>query len=242
MQGKLVEDFASLLKTLWSQEYLCVFPSKFKRGLIKYKSQFAGNEQQDSQVRCSRRVHVPGQSTHGNASVDIMSCGAMSATPTHGLVGSMNGSSLIVSTLEGEEMSRSMLLLLPPQHVICFSSVPYIVQEFLAEMLDALHEDVNRVIDKPYVAAPDDDEAESGRSDQDLADEAWDRHVQRNRSVIVDLFQGQLKMECRCTVCNKKVRHVCLLLSRAVSCSEHIGAVTSNHVMAWLRGRCCCRE
>jgi len=72
-------------------------------------------------------------------------------------------------------------------------------------MLDALHEDVNRVIDKPYVPAPEDDEAESGRSDQELADEAWDRHVQRNRSVIVDLFQGQLKMECRCTVCNKKV-------------------------------------
>lgn len=50
MQGKLVEDFASLLKSLWSQEYLCIFPSKFKRGLIKYKPQFAGNEQQDSQV------------------------------------------------------------------------------------------------------------------------------------------------------------------------------------------------
>jgi len=50
MQGKLVEDFVSLLKSLWSQEFLCVFPSKFKRGLIKYKPQFAGNEQQDSQV------------------------------------------------------------------------------------------------------------------------------------------------------------------------------------------------
>lgn len=49
-QGKLVEDFASLLKSLWSQEYLCIFPSKFKRVLIKYKPQFAGNEQQDSQV------------------------------------------------------------------------------------------------------------------------------------------------------------------------------------------------
>lgn len=72
-------------------------------------------------------------------------------------------------------------------------------------MLDALHEDVNRVIDKPYVPAPDEDDASSGRSDQELADLAWDRHVQRNRSVIVDLFQGQLKMECRCPVCNKKV-------------------------------------
>ena len=80
-------------------------------------------------------------------------------------------------------------------------------------MLDALHEDVNRVIDKPYVPAPDDDEAESGRSDQDLADEAWDRHLRRNRSVIVDLFQGQLKMESRCTVCNKKVRIVCCMLA-----------------------------
>lgn len=73
-------------------------------------------------------------------------------------------------------------------------------------MLDALHEDVNRVIDKPYVPGPDGDEAESGRSDQVLADEAWDRHVQRNRSVIVDLFQGQLKNVCRCPVCDKKVK------------------------------------
>ena len=29
-------------------------------------------------------------------------------------------------------------------------------QEFLSEILDSLHEDVNRVVDKPYVAAPDD--------------------------------------------------------------------------------------
>lgn len=50
VQGKLVEDFAALLKSLWSQEYLCIFPSKFKRGLVKYKPQFSGNEQQDSQV------------------------------------------------------------------------------------------------------------------------------------------------------------------------------------------------
>jgi ubiquitin carboxyl-terminal hydrolase 4/11/15 len=29
-------------------------------------------------------------------------------------------------------------------------------QEFLSEILDSLHEDVNRVVDKPYVSAPDD--------------------------------------------------------------------------------------
>jgi hypothetical protein len=30
-------------------------------------------------------------------------------------------------------------------------------QEFLSEILDSLHEDVNRVVDKPYVSAPEDD-------------------------------------------------------------------------------------
>jgi ubiquitin C-terminal hydrolase len=29
-------------------------------------------------------------------------------------------------------------------------------QEFLSEMLDSLHEDVNRVVRKPYIAAPED--------------------------------------------------------------------------------------
>lgn len=89
-------------------------------------------------------------------------------------------------------------------------------------MLDALHEDVNRVIDKPYVPAPDGDDADSGRSDQELADEAWDRHVQRNRSVIVDLFQGQLKMECRCPTCNKKV----IWLMPILSCLGRVMGVT----------------
>lgn len=50
LQGKLVEDFAQLLKSLWSQEFLCMYPRKFKQGLVKYKPQFSGNEQQDSQV------------------------------------------------------------------------------------------------------------------------------------------------------------------------------------------------
>lgn len=95
----------------------------------------------------------------------------------------------------------------PSHHIIMLYIHMYIPQEFLAEMLDALHEDVNRVIDKPYVPAPEDDGVgEAGRSHQQLADEAWDRHLKRNRSIIVDLFQGQLKTESRCTVCNKKVR------------------------------------
>lgn len=45
-----MEEFAQLLKSLWSQEFVCIYPRKFRAGLVKYKPQFSGNEQQDSQV------------------------------------------------------------------------------------------------------------------------------------------------------------------------------------------------
>ncbi|KAI0214877.1 Ubiquitin carboxyl-terminal hydrolase 32 [Lamellibrachia satsuma] len=70
-------------------------------------------------------------------------------------------------------------------------------QELLAFLLDGLHEDLNRVHDKPYVELKDSD----GRSDQIVAKEAWDNHLLRNRSIIVDLFHGQLKSCVRCKKC-----------------------------------------
>ena len=42
---------------------------------------------------------------------------------------------------------------------------------------------------KPYKEIKDAD----GRPDEEVADEAWDYHKARNNSVIVDLFQGQVK-------------------------------------------------
>lgn len=71
-------------------------------------------------------------------------------------------------------------------------------QELLAFLLDGLHEDVNRVHDKPYV-----EQSESGgRPDDVVAREAWMHHLRRNRSVIVDLFQGQLKSTLVCPECD----------------------------------------
>lgn len=61
-------------------------------------------------------------------------------------------------------------------------------------LLDALHEDLNRVTDKPYRELKDSD----GRADCEVAAEAWAHHLERNRSIIVDLFYGQLKSK----VCN----------------------------------------
>lgn len=39
------------------------------------------------------------------------------------------------------------------------------------------------------------------------ADDAWQRHLQRNRSVLVDLFQGQLMSEVTCQTCKKTSRY-----------------------------------
>ncbi|PIK33737.1 putative ubiquitin carboxyl-terminal hydrolase 32, partial [Apostichopus japonicus] len=76
-------------------------------------------------------------------------------------------------------------------------------QELLSFLLDGLHEDLNRVRQKKYVELKDSD----GRPDEEVAKEAWDSHLVRNQSVVVDLFQGLLKSQVRCKHCgNTSVR------------------------------------
>ncbi|XP_069471171.1 ubiquitin carboxyl-terminal hydrolase 32 isoform X2 [Ambystoma mexicanum] len=70
-------------------------------------------------------------------------------------------------------------------------------QELLAFLLDGLHEDLNRVHDKPYVELKDSD----GRPDWEVAAEAWDNHLRRNKSIVVDLFHGQLRSQVKCKTC-----------------------------------------
>uniref|UniRef100_A0A8C5GUF9 ubiquitinyl hydrolase 1 n=1 Tax=Gouania willdenowi TaxID=441366 RepID=A0A8C5GUF9_GOUWI len=72
-------------------------------------------------------------------------------------------------------------------------------QEFMAFLLDGLHEDLNRIQNKPYTETVDSD----GRLDDVVAEEAWQRHKMRNDSFIVDLFQGQFKSKLVCPSCSK---------------------------------------
>lgn len=73
-------------------------------------------------------------------------------------------------------------------------------QEFMSFLLDGLHEDLNRVRDKPLTNIVEGD----GRPDAEVAREAWEVYLQRNRSHIVDVFQGQLKSHLTCPI----TRHV----------------------------------
>eukprot|EP00947_MAST-08B_sp_MAST-8B-sp1_P004126 g4126.t1 len=71
-------------------------------------------------------------------------------------------------------------------------------QEFLAFLLDGLHEDLNRVLDKPYVPDPPDAQL---MGDEIAAALAWQSYLRRNKSIIVDLFQGQLRSVLTCKCC-----------------------------------------
>lgn len=72
-------------------------------------------------------------------------------------------------------------------------------QELLAFLLDGLHEDLNRVKKKPYLELKDAD----GRPDSVVAKEAWDNHLRRNNSIIVDIFHGLFKSTLVCPECAK---------------------------------------
>jgi ubiquitin carboxyl-terminal hydrolase 4/11/15 len=71
-------------------------------------------------------------------------------------------------------------------------------QEFLAFLFDGLHEDCNRIKDKPYIDLPNSD----GRPDAIVAEERWELHKKRNDSIIVDLFQGMYKSTLLCPTCD----------------------------------------
>jgi ubiquitin C-terminal hydrolase len=81
-------------------------------------------------------------------------------------------------------------------------------QEFLAYLLDGLHEDLNRIQGRaPYVSTPDycDDNYDDDDDRRHLIDgvESWDAYQQRNSSLIVDSFYGQFKSTCVCPLCER---------------------------------------
>ena len=70
--------------------------------------------------------------------------------------------------------------------------------EFVTFLIDSLHEDLNRVNNKIYIA----------KEERDLSDEIkskieWNNYLRRNQSVLVDLFYGLFKSTVSCSVCNK---------------------------------------
>lgn len=85
------------------------------------------------------------------------------------------------------------------------------ISECLLFVLDGLHEDLNRVTgSKPYVEDVEIESTIGGdeSGDGEIGRKAWEGYLRRNKSIIVDLFQGQLRCTLRCQTkgCGREVR------------------------------------
>jgi ubiquitin carboxyl-terminal hydrolase 8 len=77
-------------------------------------------------------------------------------------------------------------------------------QEFLIFLLDGLHEDLNRILNKPTLTSSPKREAELEVLAQQISSEQeWQSWRTRDDSIIIDYFQGQFRNRLQCLTCQK---------------------------------------
>ena len=90
--------------------------------------------------------------------------------------------------------------------------------EFISLFLENLHEDINRITNKPYLEL---EEKKNGESDEEASERWWKYHRLRENSIISDLFYGQFKSKIVCFDCNNiSITYdpfMCLSLSLPIS-------------------------
>ena len=74
-------------------------------------------------------------------------------------------------------------------------------QEFLLFLLDGLHEDLNKIVERPRNLP---EINYDNLDDTEGARKAWEHHKKLNNSIIVDLFQGQFRSILACLTCGKQ--------------------------------------
>ncbi|KAL5536690.1 DOA4 [Sanghuangporus sanghuang] len=77
-------------------------------------------------------------------------------------------------------------------------------QEFLNFLLDGLHEDLNRILNKEPIVRTSEREAELETLPQQIASQQeWNLYRMRDDSIVVDFFQGQFRNRMECMTCRK---------------------------------------
>ena len=71
-------------------------------------------------------------------------------------------------------------------------------QEFLSQLLDQIHEDINRIINKPYTKTV---EGKDSDSDSIISRKSWVNFLKRNYSILINNFYGQFKSIVTCPNC-----------------------------------------
>ena len=72
--------------------------------------------------------------------------------------------------------------------------------EFLIYLLDKIHEDLNTITVKPYIEM---EGKKPEQTDEEVSKIWWEKHLKRENSIIVDLFQGQFKSTISCNICHQ---------------------------------------
>ena len=103
-------------------------------------------------------------------------------------------------------------------------------QEFLAILLDGLHEDLNYVVTRPAaIEMTPEREHELETLPQQIASvKEWSIYRMRNDSLVVDWFQGQFRNKLTCLTCGKTstTYEAYTYLSLPVPHGRHVGKVT----------------
>ncbi|KAI0042737.1 cysteine proteinase [Auriscalpium vulgare] len=97
-------------------------------------------------------------------------------------------------------------------------------QEFLSFLLDGLHEDLNRILQKPNNEVSTAREEELEKLPQQIASEQeWKIYRMRNDSLIVDFFQGQFRNRLECMTCHatSTTYNTFMYLSLPIPASKH---------------------
>uniref|UniRef100_A0A7S4VLF1 ubiquitinyl hydrolase 1 n=1 Tax=Alexandrium monilatum TaxID=311494 RepID=A0A7S4VLF1_9DINO len=104
------------------------------------------------------------------------------------------------------------------------------VQEFLAFCLDGLHEDLNRVKEQPPPLTEeeerDDERKAAAHGEAFRAALSWLRYLERGRSFMVDLLQGQLRSSLTCVKCGFRSRRFEPFLYLSLPVSWDMDSVT----------------
>ena len=91
--------------------------------------------------------------------------------------------------------------------------------EFMTFLIDSIHEDLNKVINKPKIYRKESEYTAyySAVLNDKQSTIEWNNFLKRNQSIMVDLFYGQYKATISCTHCNHKSVNFSTYLSLQLS-------------------------
>ena len=185
--GELAEEFANLLREMWLEEQTVPLSSSESGGGVSSSdggTMVVGDD--DNLANTGNNSGSGGNGVYSSSRI---------YSPGNG--GSMHYSMNTTSSYNASAVTypRSFKTTLGKHASQFIGYDQHDSQELAIYLLDALHEDTNRIRKKPYVEKP---EQAADESDEDAASKAWECHKQREDSAVQENFMGLIKSRLVC--------------------------------------------